>query len=123
MSIESELIGVLKQYKSGSITVYPFEVPDSDKANEAIAFEHLSSRVDTRYYNKGKEVRNTLFHVVRVTREYLELCDDSAFKSLLNKYIGGSVLNIKITNTSDHKLTNGFERLYTIEITHVVNFQ
>lgn len=123
MSIESELMGVLKQYKQGSITVYPFEVPDSDKAKEAIAFEHLSSRVDTRYYNKDKEVRNTLFHVVRVCSGYLELCDDSAFESLLNKYIGGSVLNIKITDTSDHKLQNGFERLYKVEITHVVNFQ
>ncbi|MDX7833831.1 hypothetical protein SJS85_00090 [Aeromonas caviae] len=123
MSIESELIGVLKQYKSGSITVYPFEVPDNDKAKEAIAFEHLSSRVDTRYYNKDKEVRNTLFHVVRVCSSYLELCDDSAFESLLNKYIGGSVLNIKITDTSVHKLQNGFERLYKVEITHVVNFQ
>ncbi|MEB6640866.1 hypothetical protein MXM19_08400 [Aeromonas caviae] len=123
MSIESELLGVLKQYKSGSITVYPFEVPDSDKANEAIAFEHLSSRVDTRYYNKEKEIRNTLFHVVRVCSGYLDLCDDSAFESLLNKYNGGSILNIKIEDTSDHKLQNGFERLYTIEVTHVVNFQ
>lgn len=123
MSIESELIGVLKQYKQGSIAVYPFEVPDSDKAKEAIAFEHISSRVDTRYYNKDKEVRNTLFHVVRVCSGYLDLCDDSAFESLLNKYIGGSVLNIKTLHTSDHKLQNGFERLYKVEITHVVNFQ
>ncbi|MEI4983842.1 hypothetical protein U1438_15415 [Aeromonas caviae] len=123
MSIESELMGVLKQYKQGSIAVYPFDVPDSDKSKEAIAFEHISSRVDTRYYNKEKEVRNSYFHVVRVCSGYLELCDDNVFESHLSKYNGGSVLNIKITDTSDHKLQNGFERLYKVEITHVVNFQ
>lgn len=122
MSIESELVGILERYKEG-VTVYPFEVPDDDQSPEAIAYEHLSTRVDTRYYNKEKEVRNTLFHVVRIAKSYKVLCDDNAFESLLNKYTGGSVLNIKITNTSDHKMTNGFERLYTVEITHVVNFQ
>ncbi|MFQ2752059.1 hypothetical protein ACK3YM_14655 [Aeromonas caviae] len=122
MSIESELMGVLKGYKDG-VEVYPFEVPDDDISPEAIAYEHISTRVDTRYYNKGKEVRNTLFHVVRLCESYKVLCDDNVFESLLNKYNGGSVLNIKITDTSDHKLQNGFERLYKVEITHVVNFQ
>ena len=121
MSIESELLGILEGYKDG-VTVYPFEVPDDDQSPEAIAYEHLSTRVDTRYYNKEKEVRNTLFHVVRIAKSYKVLCDDNVFESHLSKYNGGSVLNIKITNTSDHKMTNGFERLYTVEITHVVNF-
>ncbi|MGY6036644.1 hypothetical protein [Aeromonas sp. AE23HZ002T15] len=120
-SIESELNSVLQSY---STNVYAWEVPDTDTSTEALAFQRLAERSNTTFYDKGREIKVTLFHVARVTKGYLELCEDSAFRNVLNKYTGGFILDIKITDSDDTKLDDvKYERLYTIEIMHVVTYQ
>lgn len=119
--IESELVSVLKTYKPN---VHMFEVPDTDTSTEALAFRHVADRSNTKYYNKEREIKIALFHVVRVCDTYIALCDDIAFTSILNKYNGNSILDIKITNQEDSKLDTGkFERLYTVEVTYLYTYQ
>lgn len=119
--IETDLVSVLKTYKPN---VHVFEVPDNDTSSEALAFRHIGDRSNTTYYNKEREIKVALFHVVRVCDTYSTLCNDNAFTSKLNKYNGNSILNIKITNQEDSKLDTGkFERLYTVEVTYLYTYQ
>ncbi|WP_324002253.1 hypothetical protein [Aeromonas dhakensis] len=119
--IETDLVSVLKTYKP---YVHAFEVPDTDTSSEALAYRHIGDRSNTTYYNKEREIKVALFHVVRVCDTYSTLCNDIAFTSKLNTYNGNSILNIKITNQEDSKLDTGkFERLYTVEVTYLYTYQ
>ncbi|HEH9415387.1 TPA: hypothetical protein SIA28_004065 [Aeromonas salmonicida] len=120
--IEFELASVLKTYNPN---VHMFEVPDTDTSTEALAVRYIADRSNTKYYNKEREIKIALFHVARVVGKlYSALCNDIAFTSILNKYNGNSILDIKITNQEDSKLDTGkFERLYTVEVTYLYTYQ
>jgi hypothetical protein len=119
--IETDLVSVLKTYKPN---VHAFEVPDTDTRSEAIAYRYIGDRSNTTYYNKEREIKVALFHIVRVCNSHNTLRNDIAFTSKLNKYNGNSILNIKITNQEDSKLgTKKFERLYTVEVTYLYTYQ
>ena len=117
MSIEQELMAVLKAYKT-SVTVYPFSVPDSDTNKEAIAFKRIGNRVSTRYHSMDKQIDKSLFFVTRVCNSFLELTDgDQRFVSYLTKYIGRNIINISIDTFDDYQDPQGFfERQYQIVI-------
>ncbi|HHW4399881.1 TPA: hypothetical protein ACUNCG_000421 [Aeromonas hydrophila] len=123
MSIESELVEVIRSY-SATVKVYAFEVPDNDKNPEAIAYRQIGFRRSTRYYEKNKEIRITRFHVVRVCNSYEAITDDTALASILNKYTGGTILDLSLVESQDNKIevNQKFERVYHVDVTHIVTF-
>ncbi|HAT6345314.1 TPA: hypothetical protein JAJ28_003080 [Aeromonas hydrophila] len=123
MSVESELVEVIKTY-SATVNVYAFEVPDNDQNPEAIAYRQIGYRRSTGYYEKDKEIRITRFHIVRVCNSYIELTEDSTFASILNKYTGGTILDLSLIESQDFKIevNKKFERVYHVDVTHIVTF-